>query len=65
MGAARPSSKGRATPKGAAVPDSLASSTAHWRKSSFSDGGNGCVEVARNLPGFVAVRDSKDPRGQS
>jgi hypothetical protein len=37
---------------------------AEWRKSSFSGGnGGGCVEVARNLPGAVAVRDSKDPRG--
>ena len=28
-------------------------------------GGNGgqCVEVARNMPGVVAVRDSKDPAG--
>jgi hypothetical protein len=35
-----------------------------WRKSSYSsaNGGN-CVEVARNLPGVVAVRDSKDPDG--
>ncbi len=33
---------------------------ATWRKSSYSsaNGGN-CVEVARNLPGAVAVRDSK------
>jgi hypothetical protein len=36
--------------------------TAEWRKSSFSGGGN-CVEVARNLPGIVAVRDSKNPHG--
>jgi Domain of unknown function (DUF397) len=37
---------------------------ADWRKSSYSssNGGN-CVEVARNLPGVVAVRDSKDPQG--
>ena len=37
---------------------------ADWRKSSYSgtNGGN-CVEVARNLPGVVAVRDSKDPGG--
>jgi hypothetical protein len=37
---------------------------AEWRKSSYSssNGGN-CVEVARNLPGIVAVRDSKDPQG--
>jgi hypothetical protein len=34
---------------------------ADWRKSSYSgtNGGN-CVEVARNLPGIVAVRDSKN-----
>jgi hypothetical protein len=35
-----------------------------WRKSSYSgSNGGGCVEVARNLPGAVAVRDSKDPDG--
>jgi hypothetical protein len=35
---------------------------AKWRKSSYSNGNGGaCVEVARNLPGVVAVRDSKDP----
>lgn len=34
-----------------------------WRKSSFSDGGNGgCVEVAWPEP-QVAVRDSKNPSG--
>ncbi|RAO12562.1 DUF397 domain-containing protein [Micromonospora noduli] len=35
-----------------------------WRKStrSSSNGGD-CVEVADNLPGVVAVRDSKDPSG--
>jgi hypothetical protein len=35
-----------------------------WRKSSYSgtNGGN-CVEVARNLPGIVTVRDSKNPEG--
>lgn len=37
---------------------------ADWRKSSFSgSNGGGCVEVARNMPGIVAVRDSKDPSG--
>jgi Domain of unknown function (DUF397) len=37
---------------------------AEWRKSSYSTGNGGaCVEVARNLPGTIAVRDSKDPAG--
>ncbi len=37
---------------------------ADWRKSSYSgDNGGDCVEVARNLPGLVAVRDSKNPDG--
>jgi hypothetical protein len=37
---------------------------ADWRKSSFSgSNGGGCVEVARNLLGIVAVRDSKDREG--
>jgi Domain of unknown function (DUF397) len=35
-----------------------------WQKSSHSgNGGGNCVEVARNLPHVVAVRDSKDPHG--
>ena len=35
-----------------------------WRKSSYSgNGGGSCVEVARNQPRMVAVRDSKDPDG--
>ena len=39
-------------------------SSATWRKSSYSGGnGGGCIEVARNLPGIVAVRDSKDRTG--
>jgi hypothetical protein len=39
-------------------------SQAIWRKASYSSGqGGACVEVARNLPGVVAVRDSKDPSG--
>jgi hypothetical protein len=37
-------------------------SRAVWRKASASGNGN-CVEVAVNLPGVVAVRDSKDPAG--
>ncbi|MET8247872.1 DUF397 domain-containing protein [Streptomyces sp. NPDC005202] len=32
-------------------------------KSSHSSGNGECVEVARNIPGTVAVRDSKDPDG--
>ncbi|MEU4552957.1 uncharacterized protein DUF397 [Micromonospora violae] len=37
---------------------------ARWRKSTRSNGSGGnCVEVADNLPGVVAVRDSKDPGG--
>ncbi|MGW1793516.1 DUF397 domain-containing protein [Streptomyces tubercidicus] len=39
-------------------------STAHWRKSSYSNtNGGSCVEIADNFPGVVPVRDSKDPQG--
>lgn len=39
-------------------------SGAVWRKSTKSgDNGGACVEVAGNLPGIVAVRDSKNPDG--
>jgi hypothetical protein len=39
-------------------------SRASWYKSTFSNGqGGNCVEVARDLPGIVAVRDSKDRSG--
>ncbi len=34
-----------------------------WRKSSYSGTSGNCVEVATNLPGLVAIRDSKDPDG--
>ncbi|NRQ40807.1 DUF397 domain-containing protein [Nonomuraea sp. NN258] len=36
---------------------------AEWRKSTASGDDGQCVEVATNLPGIVAVRDSKDPQG--
>jgi hypothetical protein len=39
-------------------------SLAEWRKATnSSNGGASCVEVATNLPGLVAVRDSKDRGG--
>ncbi|MFB9233995.1 DUF397 domain-containing protein [Plantactinospora siamensis] len=38
-------------------------SLARWRKSTRSGSTGNCVEVADNLPGLVAVRDSKDPAG--
>ncbi|HEV2451333.1 MAG TPA: DUF397 domain-containing protein [Streptosporangiaceae bacterium] len=38
-------------------------SRAVWRKSTRSNNGGACVEAATNLPGIVAVRDSKDPHG--
>ena len=34
-----------------------------WFKSSYSNNGGDCVEVAANVPGAVPVRDSKDPHG--
>lgn len=39
-------------------------SDAVWQKSTYSGGNGGqCIEVATNLPGMVAVRDSKNPDG--
>lgn len=38
-------------------------SQAVWRKASLSAYNGGCVEVALNLPGVTAVRDSKTPEG--
>ncbi len=37
-------------------------SRAAWRKARRSTGSNGgCVEIAANFPGVIAVRDSKRP----
>ncbi len=38
-------------------------SAAAWRISSYSGANGDCVEVATNLPGTIAVRDSKDRGG--
>ena len=38
-------------------------SRAEWHKSSYSGQDGNCVEVACNLPGLVAVRDSKASDG--
>jgi hypothetical protein len=38
-------------------------SGAQWRTSTHSDGDGQRVEVATNLPGIIAVRDSADPDG--
>ncbi|MGC5032985.1 DUF397 domain-containing protein [Micromonospora sp. DT229] len=39
-------------------------SDARWRKAARSNSSGGdCVEVADNLVGVIAVRDSKDPSG--
>ncbi|MFE5587592.1 DUF397 domain-containing protein [Kitasatospora sp. NPDC056531] len=37
-------------------------SSASWVKSSYSNNGGDCVEVAA-VPGLAPVRDSKDPEG--
>ncbi|MEU3569243.1 DUF397 domain-containing protein [Kitasatospora sp. NPDC036755] len=36
---------------------------ASWSKSSYSNNGGDCVEVAPGFPGLMPVRDSKDPQG--
>ncbi|MGW2539296.1 DUF397 domain-containing protein [Kitasatospora sp. NPDC001574] len=36
---------------------------ARWRKSSHSNNGGNCVEVADGHAGVMPVRDSKDPEG--
>ena len=41
--------------------DAAALSRATWRKSSYSNGGGECVEVADLEDGTRALRDSKNP----
>ncbi len=36
---------------------------AGWVKSSYSQTGGECIEVADGFPGLIPVRDSKDPEG--
>ncbi len=36
---------------------------AAWRKSTRSGQDGNCVEIATNLSGIVAIRDSKNPHG--
>lgn len=38
-------------------------SRAEWHKSSYCSQSGNCVEVARNPPGLVAIRDSKETEG--
>jgi Domain of unknown function (DUF397) len=44
------------------MPDLALFAPLGWRKSSYSGGGNQCVEVAA-AAGMYAVRDSKNPAG--
>ncbi|MEU1289337.1 DUF397 domain-containing protein [Kitasatospora sp. NPDC005856] len=43
--------------------DHAASTGTSWVKSSYSQNGGNCVEVAPGFPGVMPVRDSKDPEG--
>ena len=38
-------------------------SQAIWRKARRSAHNGGCLEIAANLPGVIAIRDSKRPEG--
>ncbi|MEV0279633.1 DUF397 domain-containing protein [Streptomyces sp. NPDC050610] len=43
-----------------------ASPTPHWFKSSYSNNGGNCIEIATNLADThraIPIRDSKNPRG--
>ncbi|MFF3114649.1 DUF397 domain-containing protein [Kitasatospora sp. NPDC057904] len=43
--------------------DDINLTTAHWLKSSFSQQGGNCIEVAPGFTGVMPIRDSKDPSG--
>jgi Domain of unknown function (DUF397) len=43
--------------------DDLDPSRVTWRKSTHSNNGGACVEVARAMPDVIAIRDSKNPEG--
>ncbi|MET8541448.1 DUF397 domain-containing protein [Kitasatospora sp. NPDC004799] len=45
--------------------DGVELSGARWFKSSYSQQGGNCVEVAPGFPGLVPIRDSKDPHGSA
>jgi Domain of unknown function (DUF397). len=51
------------TPPGAAISEDAKKPPSRWRKSSYSNDGGNCVEVAARAPGGVAIRDSKNPGG--
>jgi predicted secreted Zn-dependent protease len=38
-------------------------SRAAWRKSTYSGQDGNCVEIATNIAGLIAIRDSKNPAG--
>lgn len=46
-----------------AAMDDLDLSRAAWRKSTYSNNGGQCVEIACRKPDAIAVRDSKNPEG--
>ncbi|MFE4977990.1 DUF397 domain-containing protein [Kitasatospora sp. NPDC056651] len=43
--------------------DDTGLSGVRWFKSSYSQQGGDCLEVAPGFPGLMPVRDSKDPYG--
>ncbi|MBE8477502.1 DUF397 domain-containing protein [Streptomyces justiciae] len=51
------------TPRNTAPSHDTELSHARWRKSSYSGGANDCIEIAE-LPGRIAIRDSKDTQRQ-